>query len=919
MVDRFAEFLEVDDKPKRLVPNQFPTIRTANRIAIVGEAPGADEEAAGKPFVGMSGRFLDQLLSKVGIVRAACFVGNVCQLRPPKNDIKHFDFDGPEITEGFTKLLADLNQFQPNITILLGKTALRAFKGMANLKDWRGTVFESTVSPGKCIASYHPAACLRQYDWTPTLTLDLARAARESHTPTINLPNRDLQTSLSYLATCSLLESILRDKPTVAADIEGGTKNVICISLATSPTHSFIVPFTHHDGTSFWTVDEEAHLWELVARIMADPAIKKVWQNGLYDRFVLQWTHDMIVCNSDDIMLMFWELYCEMENRLSYQVSILTDEPFYKMDRKTTDEQTFYRYCCRDSAVTLEIYQKLTKLLDEKARSHYSFNNAVLNPLLYAELRGIRYNDKLAAERFAEVESQIHVAQEKLNQIGRQMGVLKELNFASNESLLTQIQETCCYKRDSSTPKKAFAEFYYSYHTILQGQRPLTEMEKGEIASNLGASINTKSNKSFQDFLYNKCGLPPQYLKDPSTKEMRLTCNYEALLKLKKSNAHPVVDLALDLSRLRTRGQMLAMRSRGGRMHCSYKLVGSETGRVTCSKSNLYVRDGQVGGNLQTVPDDWDIEDEDSPLAQGMRDLYLADEGCYLGKCDLKGADGWTVGAYLAMLGDPTMLDDLRAGIKPAQIVAYILKHGATNIQCYANDREKLKELCSEIKKEDWEYFVSKQGIWGTCYTMGPRKLAERVFIESEGKVSLTEGQARDFQSAIYVRYRIRLCHDWMQRQINNSTYPFKLTASNGFTRKFYNRKSECLGEALAHLPQVYTTYATLRAAHRLWTDPNNRVVAVHEVPKDRVGLSGTEANNLRPCSCALRVEPLHQVHDELLVQFKIEDTAWAISKIKQWFANPIEIAGQQITIPFDGAYGTAWSMDKNHKVGDIK
>jgi hypothetical protein len=48
-------------------------------------------------------------------------------------------------------------------------------------------------------------------------------------------------------------------------------------------------------------------------------------------------------------------------------------------------------------------------------------------------------------------------------------------------------------------------------------------------------------------------------------------------------------------------------------------------------------------------------------------------------------------------------------------------------------------------------------------------------------------------------------------------------------------------------------------------------------------------------------------VHDALLGQFKIEDTAWAISKIKSYFANEIIIAGIPITIPFEGHYGRSW------------
>jgi hypothetical protein len=63
----------------------------------------------------------------------------------------------------------------------------------------------------------------------------------------------------------------------------------------------------------------------------------------------------------------------------------------------------------------------------------------------------------------------------------------------------------------------------------------------------------------------------------------------------------------------------------------------------------------------------------------------------------------------------------------------------------------------------------------------------------------------------------------------------------------------------------------------------------------------------------------MHQVHDELLVQWRIPDTLFAIKKLKEWFDNPMIVAKQTITIPFDGAFGTAWSMDENHKIGDIK
>jgi hypothetical protein len=259
------------------------------------------------------------------------------------------------------------------------------------------------------------------------------------------------------------------------------------------------------------------------------------------------------------------------------------------------------------------------------------------------------------------------------------------------------------------------------------------------------------------------------------------------------------------------------------------------------------------------------------------------------------------------MLGDSTMLDDLKFGLKPAHFPAYVLKFGAEDIIKNYHDRPALKEMFQRIGKEDWEYFVSKQATWGTAYLMGPVLMGERIFIESEGKVNMSQKQIKDFKEAVYIRYKFKIWHEWMTRHLTTQSYPAKLSASNGQTRRFFGRNSfrrcEILGEALAHLPQTYTTYATLKAAKRLWSDPENNL---------RNRNDGLHRHSLR-------IEPLHQVHDELLCQARIEDTPWAIGKLKSYFDNPIQIANQTITIPFDGAYGTAWSMDESHKKGEIK
>jgi uracil-DNA glycosylase len=897
------------DLSSKVVPNQHPTIPPSTfRLAIIGSHPTEDDISIGKPFSGMAGRLLDQLLSKHGIPRMQCLVANLTQ--------------SPDSTD-HAQLSLDLAQFKPNLCLLLGSEPFKAAHGYGSIFDWRGSLFigkqDSPFANLKCLGILDPSFVLRQWDGFPLLSLDLRRAKHQSTFPDLRLPLRQLYATLPYTNTIVALDQIVNSRAPVSCDIEGGVRDVSCIGFATSKATGFVVPFTLLNGDSYWPIDQEAELWRRVAFILASPHIKKVWQNGLYDRFVLQWAHNLVIRNSaDDTMIKHWSLYCEMEKSLGFQCSIYTDEPFYKFERKTEDQETYYKYCAKDAAVTYEINQTLDGCLTPPQKEHYQFNLVALNVLLYMELRGIKYDQEEANKRLAEMQDHVYTQQALLDQEASKVGALPDpVDFGSGvPAIIARIQQSCCYKKDQTIPKKDYAEDYFSILKKLQETTELTPQLKGEISALVGASMNTKG-PGFKDFLYKHLGLPVQYKKDLKTKEMRPTTDYNALLHLAKDSDHPALQAALELSRFRTRAQMLAIRSYKGRMHCSYNLVGSETGRVTSSKSMIYVGGkNRVGANMQTVPDDWEIFDENHPVRQGMRDLLVADPGCYLAKADLKGADGWTIGAYMAMLGDRTMLDDLLYGIKPAQVVAYILIHGADAYHKVANNRAALAEAVQCVKKDMWQYFVSKIGIWGTFYTMGPVSLARNVFIQSEGAVVLSSAQSKTFQQCILVRYRARLWQDWMQNYLAKQPYPAQLVAPNGHIRKFFGRKTEVLGQALAHLPQVVTTYATLLAANKLWTDLENRTTDPCLSPAGLALINrGTTPVAGRTY---LRIEPLHQVHDELLMQFRIEDTAWATAKIKSYFNNPMIVANQKLTIPYDGAYGTAWSMDSTHKKGTL-
>lgn len=902
----FGDVKEAEPTGK-IIPNVFPTITNVPyRIAIVGEAPGKDEEAEGVPFVGYSGKDLNRHLSRFGILRDACFIGNICQYRPPYNQIARFEWQGKEIQHGISRLREDLNRFNPNVVLCLGGSALHIFKAPHytpkkrrkgkdvvfhfpnSISDWRGSFFEADgASPAplkKCIASYHPAACLRNYEWTPYLLMDISRCAKEARTTELVFPQRTLAANLTFEETVQHLERVLVEQTPVGTDIEGYWDNWKCISFSPRPDFAFIVPWVDMSGRSYWNVDQEVVLQTLVSRILAHPKIVKVWQNGLYDRFVLQYGYGVCTCGpSHDIMLKHWELYCELEKALSVQCSIYTSEPYYKAEIDSDDAITYWKYCCRDSAVTKEIDEQLDRYLKPPSRRHYNFNLILLNALLYMELRGIKYDKTKATQRLKEIESYLYERQVDLDKLAG-----TGLRTTDRTLLRTLLRDKMCYKKDPSRVKADFVDCFDLDMRILCGDAELSKSEIGRLSTDLGCSLNVKGAQ-LKDFLYKTLGLPEQH--DPDTGA--ITSDYEALITLRKKSNHPALPIIIEMTELRTRAQMLHMKTDpDGRIRSSYNEVGSDTGRVTSNTSPT-----GSGYNLQTIPDENELKPDGHPLQCGMRDLVVSDEGHLLGKCDLKGADGWTVGANLASLGDDTMLDDLRFGLKPASVLCYGSRHGYDSIT--GKSRAELNELCREVKKSDWDYFAYKQCIWGFCYLMGARKASQHVFNVSEGTVTVTEDMMEMARQMLIRRYSLPLWWKAMEKRLFSQPYPPQLESPSGHIRKFWGRHADILGQALAHEPQSVTTYATNKAVYRCWTVSENRYKTLDGKTR-------------------LRVEPLHQVHDEFLCQFKKEDVAWATTAIKSWFNNEITIAGIKLVIPYEGSYGTNWAMDKESKCGSF-
>ncbi len=139
---------------RHAVPGEGPADA---RCMFIGEAPGAREDEQGRPFVGISGRFLDEALGEVGLDRAVIYITSVVKCRPPGNRNPRAD----ELATCIPAWLRDqIAIIDPEIIVILGGVAFGAlFAEDAKIADVRGQVRERDGR--RWLVTYHPASAMR--------------------------------------------------------------------------------------------------------------------------------------------------------------------------------------------------------------------------------------------------------------------------------------------------------------------------------------------------------------------------------------------------------------------------------------------------------------------------------------------------------------------------------------------------------------------------------------------------------------------------------------------------------------------------------------------------------------------------------------------------------------------------------------
>lgn len=346
-----------------------------SQIALVGEAPGENEEAYGRPFVGEAGHELVRMLKEAGLDFKSCYATNVFKVRPPdtdrsNNDIQSFfvgrssadhctslppngagKFVRKQLEPHVRSLVNELVGVEAKLVIAFGNTALWGLLGRTGISKFVGTVHAPTAErPFTVIPTYHPAAVLRQYSFRTTAIANLKKAAGVARSlgsgKTIPAVGQAQSASPFQVTINPSIEQVERfalvaaKAPEVAIDIETKHGQIRTVGFAIEPTKAFVIPFWEPPRGSYWpTLAGELRAWNAVRRICGSPAVK-IGHNFLYDLQYL-WRVYGIPVNGpiEDTMLWSHAAEPELPRSLGHLAATYLSIPEWKTMRFKSEKE----------------------------------------------------------------------------------------------------------------------------------------------------------------------------------------------------------------------------------------------------------------------------------------------------------------------------------------------------------------------------------------------------------------------------------------------------------------------------------------------------------------------------------------------------------------------------------------------------
>lgn len=720
-------------------------------VWLVGEAPGADEDQAGVPFVGSSGRELDRMLALAGLSpNEVCFV-NPYKVRPPQNDLKRFSETGISVELSREQFFEELREYRPSFIVPVGGTSLSLLCPFtidsrdkdSKISKWRGSILvsEELGWPHVVIPNFHPAYILREWG-DRDISIFIFRRVKEEfdwfrscgrHKPP---EERELIAQPSqgeiegYLNEC-----LAHDGPT-SLDIELLARRVpICI--AASYHRRSAISISLLDGNP----RDLLRTYRLIDRILRRGRV--VGQN--WTTFDANWMEALGFCPGidlcDDTLVRHHVLHPELSHKLDMQIMQYTRLPYYKDEGRGWQLRDgmfkLKRYNCLDACGTLEVFEEQnSEFADNPAlyRFYEEYSMPSARAFFYVSKRGV-YTDAPA------------------------LGLLRKEVVSELDSRVVDIS-----KHLNGKPVAYSADMAKS---LAKGLK----LDPKQV-------LNISSVPQLKELLVNELKIKLKV--DRQTH--RETTNDDSLNEAFAATGNPVLKDILRIRELnKVLGTYIDTRLGNGVFYSCYSVTGTVTGRRASRKNFL-----GFGSNGQNQP-------KHSDLGEKFQRIFIARPGFVFAYCDQASAEEWIVQGIIAdVSGDDKGIQELQRSIETG-----ISRHAILASHIFG------LPIAKTNNKECLEYYVGKKVRHAGNYDMREDKMA--AVMASEGFPT-----TKDFCAAVLFKFHevepaIRqVFHKYVEHELCASRV---LRTPLGRERTFhsirpYGDNSKIFREGYAYIPQ---------------------------------------------------------------------------------------------------------------------
>lgn len=833
-----------------------------NGIAIIGEAPGQEEDADGQPFVGRAGKFLNWGLGSAGIPRQTIWTTNTICCRPPDNKINSEEARSAIecCKPGFDEELAWLARQGVKILVPVGGSALHALGVEGTITKVRGSVY--LYPPFVVLPTFHPSYIMRaqfkkdtsevtfKYVWIADFRKAL-RLLAQGWTP----PREDFELSPDLAKVVAWADRVVARKALIGVDIETWQGKIFVIGLADGPEHAISVPIYRKGGYPYWHNGDWQEVKIELDRIFSTCSL--MFQNSLFDVPYLKSEGFKVDFSrvQEDTMLLHHAISPELPHNLGFIVSTYGQTPYWKADFlkrwgsiTEMDDVELRTYNLRDAVVMHQVLPGMLADLREVGSENVYREETLkmLDPVDEMVQTGFLLDQGKLEKLKAAWEKQ-----QEILEAGLLKGLPTGFNLDSDDDLrwflfaikpnkFEKLEKLKEYADDTKTGKRKLRSGTKIHKELLSLQEVALEIRPiyllpgwtGRHTKTGSVSVDKQGLLGYQIQLQNRLAAVKEYKHEKFKAEQR---TIEKLLAWLASYREYAI-----FSKLISTYTSYPL-GPDGRVHTQFLIHGTTTGRLSSRNPNL-----------QNLP----------KKHEEARNPFVASQGCTLLSADYNNLE---VRVLAYEVDDKALIRTLESGI---------------------NIHDENTRILFGITPKDPRWIAGRRAakifmFGGISYGGSDQEIHEKISMEVP-ELPLTR---RD-----YIAARLR----WMAAHPAYASWASRVRSEVHLTRTsktFMNRVRTLHGDSKDIEKEALNTPIQGGAAHII----NLAMIRIHT----------------RKQTSGLQAKLLVQVHDQLIYEVPNAELPLMSAIVREEMERPLEMHGQMRRFPVDISVGSSW--------GDLK